>query len=63
MSSSVRSIPSFVCDRWEVECGIGRTAHRDDEGYGVLEGFACEDVARVDAFAQEVHHCGASFAG
>ena len=49
-------MPCFVGNRGQVEGGVGGAAHCDDEGYGVFEGFAGEDVARVDAFSQKVHY-------
>ena len=43
---------------WEVEDGVGAAAECGDDGDGVEEGFAAEDVGGFDAALEEVHDGG-----
>ena len=47
----------------EVENGVGGATGSADGGDGVFDGFAGEDLAGCDAFADEVHDEAAGFAG
>ena len=47
----------------QVENGVGGAAHSDDDGDGVFEGLAGENIAGADAFLQHPHHGLAGAAG